>query len=132
MAFSFSPQAAAEYQRLFDTCVINLDKLPEIKPIVNKILNGKSRYEALENKVGIPWHFIGITHSLEAGCNFNTHLHNGDPLTARTVQVPKNRPKTNNPPFTWEFSAEDVSGDHFHPVAASLFGNGLRGDPIDG
>jgi lysozyme family protein len=55
MAFSFSPQAAAEYQRLFDTCVINLDKLSEIKPIVNKILSGKGRYEALSNKVGIPW-----------------------------------------------------------------------------
>jgi len=111
MAFSFNPQTAAEYQRLFDTCVINLDKLPEIKPIVNKILNGKSRYEALANKVAIPWHFIGITHSLEAGCDFNKHLHNGDPLTARTVLIPKNRPKTGNPPFTWEFSAEDALTD---------------------
>lgn len=111
MAFSFTPQAAAEYQRLFDTCVINPDRLPGIKPIVNRILSGKSRYEALSNKVGIPWHFIGITHSLEAGCDFKKHLHNGDPLTARTVRVPKNRPDTGNPPFTWEFSAEDALSD---------------------
>lgn len=111
MAFSFTPQAAAEYQRLFDTCVIKPDRLPEIKPIVNRILSGKSRYEALSNKVGIPWHFIGITHSLEAGCDFKKHLHNGDPLTARTVRVPKNRPRTGNPPFTWEFSAEDALSD---------------------
>ena len=111
MAFSFTPQAASEYQRLFDTCVINPDKLAEIKPIVNKILGGKARYEALANKVGIPWHFIGITHSLEANCSFNAHLHNGDPLTARTIQVPKNRPRTGNPPYTWEFSAEDALSD---------------------
>ena len=111
MAFSFTPQAAAEYQRLFDTCVIKPEKLSEIKPIVNRILSGKSRYEALSNKVGIPWHFIGVTHSLEAGCDFKKHLHNGDPLTARTVRVPKNRPRTGNPPFTWEFSAEDALSD---------------------
>ena len=111
MAFSFTPQAAAEYQRLFDTCVIKLDKLPEIKPIVNKILNGKSRYEALANKVGIPWYFIGITHSLEAGCDFNKHLHNGDPLTTETIRVPKNRPRTGTPPYTWDFSAEDALTD---------------------
>jgi lysozyme family protein len=111
MPFSFTPQAAAEYQRLFDTCVINLDKLPEINLSLIKFLREKHRYEALANKVGIPWHFIGITHSLEAGCDFNKHLHNGDPLNARTVQIPKNRPKTGNPPFTWEFSAEDALTD---------------------
>jgi lysozyme family protein len=111
MAFSFTPQAAAEYQRLFDTCVINPDKLFLIKPIVNKILVGKNRYEAMSNKVGIPWHFIGITHSLEAGCDFEKHLHNGDPLSARTVRVPKNRPRTGNPPFEWDASAEDALSD---------------------
>ena len=111
MPFSFTPQAVAEYQRLFDTCVIDPGKLQEIKPIVNKILNGQSRYEAMSNIVWIPWHFIGITHSLEAGCDFNKHLHNGDPLTAKTVQVPKNRPKTGTPPFTWETSAKDALSD---------------------
>src|SRR5262245_42863061 len=111
MAFAFLPQLAAEYQRLFDTCIIKQDKLAEIRPIVNKILDGRDRYEALSNKIGIPWHFIGITHSLEAGCDFNAHLHNGDPLTARTVQEPKNRPKIGNPPFAWEFSAEDALSD---------------------
>jgi hypothetical protein len=54
MAFSFSPQAAAEYQRLFDTCVINLDKLPEIKPIVNKILNGKAGMKLWKIKLEYP------------------------------------------------------------------------------
>ena len=108
MAFNLTPQLRAEYQRLFDTCVINPGKLAEIKTILNKIMAGKSRYETVANKLNIPWYFIGITHNLEGGSNFKTHLHNGDPLTARTVQVPKGRPKTGNPPFEWEFSAEDA------------------------
>ena len=36
------------------------------------------------------------------------HLHNGDPLTARTVHVPAGRPLTGNPPFTWHDSAVDA------------------------
>jgi lysozyme family protein len=40
--------------------------------------------------------------------NFKTHLHNGDPLTARTVHVPAGRPPTSTPPFTWEASAQDA------------------------
>jgi lysozyme family protein len=34
-------------------------------------------------------------------------LHNGDPLTARTVHVPAGRPRGGNPPFSWEESARD-------------------------
>lgn len=45
---------------------------------------------------------------MEGDCDFKTHLHNGDPLSARTVQEPTNRPKTGAPPFSWEFSAEDA------------------------
>jgi lysozyme family protein len=47
-------------------------------------------------------------HGLEGNFNFETHLHNGDPLTARTVQVPKGRPVAGEPPFKWEESAEDA------------------------
>jgi len=108
MAIQLTPQLQAEYQRLFDTCVVNLDKLTEINAIVKKILDNKTRYEKVGNKLNIPWYFIGIVHSLEGGSNFKTHLHNGDPLTARTVQVPAGRPKTGNPPFEWEFSAADA------------------------
>ena len=51
---------------------------------------------------------VGIIHSLEAGGDFTRHLHNGDPLTARTTHVPAGRPKTGKPPFTWEQSAIDA------------------------
>ncbi len=35
-------------------------------------------------------------------------MHNGDPLTARTKNVPAGRPVNCNPPFTWEESATDA------------------------
>ena len=44
---------------------------------------------------------------MECGFNFGTHLHNGDPLSARTVHVPKGRPADGEPPFTWLESARD-------------------------
>jgi hypothetical protein len=36
------------------------------------------------------------------------HLHNGDPLQARTVHVPAGRPAAASPPFTWRQSAVDA------------------------
>lgn len=105
---TFNPQLQSEYQRLFDTCSIRPEKNAEVDAILNKIVNGRSFYEAVEKKLNIPWYFIGIIHCMEGGCNFKVHLHNGDPLTAKTVQVPAGRPKNGNPPFTWEVSAEDA------------------------
>jgi lysozyme family protein len=105
---SFTPELQASYQRLFDTCVIAPDKYPFVTAAVEKMLASRSRYEAVEQKTSVPWYFIAIVHYMEGGGKFTTHLHNGDPLKARTVNVPKGRPKTGTPPFTWEFSAEDA------------------------
>ncbi len=101
-------QLKPEYERLFNTCEIKPAKFAEIDGIANKIIQNKSRYEAIGKPLNIPWYFIGITHCMECGLNFNKHLHNGDPLTARTVQVPKGRPRTGNPPFSFEDSARDA------------------------
>lgn len=57
----------------------------------------------------IPWFFIACVHYLECSFNFSKHLHNGDPLTGYTVQVPAGRPKVGHPPpFTFEESAVDA------------------------
>src|SRR5689334_8805350 len=105
MAITLNPQLAAEYQQLFDTCVIT--KYPDVDRSLQIILAGRQRYESVAAATKVPWYFIGIVHNLECASKFTTHLHNGDPLTARTVQVPKGRPKEGNPPFTWEASAMD-------------------------
>ena len=104
----FSNELRDEYLRLFDSCRINSGRENEVNDILSKILSKKSRYESVGNNLGIPWHFIGIIHNMESSLNFKKHLHNGDPLNARTVNVPKGRPKSGNPPFTWEESAIDA------------------------
>jgi lysozyme family protein len=45
---------------------------------------------------------------MECGLDFTKHLHNGDSLKRRTVNVPAGRPKTGQPPFTFEVSALDA------------------------
>jgi lysozyme family protein/subtilisin family serine protease len=101
-----------EYNDLFDTCKVNQDKLPEVDKIIGKILKNQVRYESVGKTHSIPWYFIAVIHNMESSLNFNTHLHNGDPLTARTVHVPAGKPVNGNPPFTWEFSAEDALVSH--------------------
>jgi len=103
-----TPALRAEYQNLFDTCVIRPARQTEVETIVNKISANKQRYVDAGNPFGVPWYFVGAAHSLETSLRFNLHLHNGDPLTARTVRVPKGRPAQGNPPFTWEVSAADA------------------------
>jgi lysozyme family protein len=58
----------------------------------------------------IPWHFIGLIHCMESNFNFGTHLHNGDSLMHRTVNVPKGLPSVEvaDPPFAWTTSATDA------------------------
>ena len=66
------------------------------------------RYETVGKALGTPWYVVGLIHTMEASGNFGAHLHNGDPLSARTTHVPAGRPKTGTPPFTWEESATDA------------------------
>jgi endonuclease G len=98
----------ADYEQLYKTCKIRAEKKGEVAWHVKKLNDFKPRYEKVGAALGIPWWFIGITHALEGSFNFKGHLHNGDPLSARTVQVPKGRPKKWNPPNDWETSAIDA------------------------
>jgi lysozyme family protein len=95
------------YQQLFDGCRIKEEVYPDVDACIKKMVAAKDRYDVVANKTSIPWYFIGIVHNMECSGSFTCHLHNGDPLTARTVQVPKGLPKNGTPPFTWEYSAED-------------------------
>ena len=98
----------AEYDRLWDTCEIRAEHRASASSIADRVVAHRDRYEAAGGPLGIPWYVVGIIHQLESSGNFAKHLHNGDPLTARTVQEPAGRPRTGQPPFTWEFSAKDA------------------------
>ena len=98
----------SEYNSLLQTCEIRADKLREVQDICDTILANKTRYEAIATATSVPWFMVAAIHNMEGGLNFNTHLHNGDPLRARTVNVPAGRPKSGSPPFTFEESAIDA------------------------
>lgn len=98
----------SEYAELWRSMRVREDKIATADAAARRIIAAKARYVAVEALTGVPWFVIGIIHRLECGGSFAKHLHNGDPLTARTVQVPKGRPKSGEPPFSWEESAVDA------------------------
>lgn len=102
------PALKAEYANLWAEMAIRRDKLPEVDAIVTRIVGHKDTYRAVEQLTRVPWFAIALIHNMEASGNFTKHMHNGDPLTARTVHVPAGRPSSGNPPFTWEESAADA------------------------
>lgn len=81
----------------------------------NTINNNRAKYEKVSNKTGFDWRVVAAIHWLESSGSFFTHLHNGDPLTARTRQVPAGRPAKGNPPFTWVESAIDALSTYKPP-----------------
>jgi lysozyme family protein len=99
---------APEYLAWFEACEGKAAHAAAIEARVDRLEKNQPRYQAVGARLGIPWYFIGIVHSLESNFNFGTHLHNGDPLGQRTTRVPAGRPLAGNPPFTWEESAEDA------------------------
>jgi lysozyme family protein len=121
------PALKPEYERLFANCKVSDRRRYEVQKFVDRILANRPRYDAAGKPLGTPWWIIGTLHAMEASLNFHTHLHNGDPLTQRTVQVPSGRPKEGNPPFAWEHSATDALKMHgFHvwrdwSVAGALY-----------
>lgn len=99
---------AREYGTLWESCTIRPQRAATVDAVVDRITKHRKRYEAAAKGAGVPWYVVAIIHQLESSGNFETHLHNGDPLSARTKRVPAGRPATGKPPFTWEESAADA------------------------
>ncbi|MFO7648576.1 hypothetical protein [Halomonas sp. 3H] len=108
MSIRLTDPLRREYERLFESCDTLPQRHAEVERGVDRLLQHCDRYQAVAHSRGIPWAFLAVVHHMESGCRFDCHLHNGDPLTGRTVQVPAGRPKRGAPPFTWEQSAEDA------------------------
>jgi lysozyme family protein len=103
----FTNQLRDEYRDLFQTAKVKPERKELVEGIVNSLVAHKDRYKKAGKKAGVPWWIVAVIHDLEASRNFKLHLHNGDPLTHKTVRVPKGRPP-GQPPFTWEESAADA------------------------
>jgi lysozyme family protein len=104
------------YIQLFNSCSIREEHVSDVKWCVGKLTDSDNRqlYNRVAEETCAPWYFIGIIHAMEASFDFHTHLHNGDPLRAKTVQVPGGRPPVWDPPNDWASSAIDaITFDHF-------------------
>ncbi len=100
---------SAEYERLFASSALRPERSETARWHLAMLRNARSRYEQVGRLTGVPWHFIGVIHGLEASFNFRAHLHNGDfPLSRRTRQVPSGRPRVWLPPDDWASSAKDA------------------------
>ena len=106
---AFTAALRAEYDELYAWAEITRERQGLVASLVNRIFAPANldQYARIEAATGVPAWAIGIVHTLEANCDFGCHLHNGDPLSARTRQVPAGRPP-GEPPFTWVESAQDA------------------------
>jgi lysozyme family protein len=108
MAFPLTDDLRQQYQTLFDSCVVVAAHVDDVNQVIARIMQNQARYQAVAGPLQIPWYFVAVIHNMESSLNFNCHLLNGDPLTARTVHVPAGHPRTGHPPFTWEQCAMDA------------------------
>lgn len=97
-----------EYPAWFDACAVKPGREGELAFFMKMLKTGRPNYEKAMDQTGVPWPVVGILHGLEGSFSFTTHLHNGDPLSARTMHVPAGRPPVGAPPFTWLASAVDA------------------------
>jgi lysozyme family protein len=109
-AFPLTPALADAYRALFAASPIRPERAAETARLARRLAEPAraGRYAAVGARLGVPWQVVGILHCMESGGDFGRHLHNGDPLTGRTVGVPKGRPVAGRPPFAWEDSAADA------------------------
>jgi len=104
----FTAALTKEYSDLFNRCEIAADKMTEVNEVVERILHFKNLYAPIAAQSTVPWYVIAVIHNMECGLDFTKHLHNGDSLKRRTVNVPVGRPKTGQPPFAFDVSALDA------------------------
>lgn len=105
---------APEYTKMFLECQIRekSDKehpvaMSQVADFALRLLKGATKYQDAAQETKIPWYVIGLIHGLEGDFDFSTHLHNGDSLQHKTVNVPRGRPD-GTPPFTWKESSVDA------------------------
>lgn len=106
-----SPDLRDEYVHLFNTCDVRPERAAEVEALMQRVLSQQARYGQAESRRGVPWYFIAAVHQMESSGRFDRHLHNGEPLTARTRQVPAGRPLKGNPPLPLGGERSRCAGD---------------------
>jgi lysozyme family protein len=105
---NLTPELENEYVTLFGSIELSEHNRAAADLLAYQLMEGEPIYQQVESATNVPFYVVGLLHCMEADFNFNTHLHNGDSLNARTVHVPKGRPPIGEPPFSWQYSAVDA------------------------
>lgn len=106
------PAKLSLQEQRWNQATVRKEKLHYVQTIANKIKGNRNWYDPVSAATHVPWDVIGGLHYRESDLDFNTHLHNGDPLYAKTRHVPRGRPP-GDPPFKWTYSAIDaIKFDH--------------------
>jgi lysozyme family protein len=104
---AFTDAYRAEAERLCASMTVT--DAPRIDAAARRILRIKPTLLEVAARTGVPWPWIGAILERESSCSTSRHLHNGDRLTGRTVNVPKGRlPAPAAPPFGFVDSAFDA------------------------
>ena len=97
------------YREAYKVCAIKPGEEKAVKNAVKRILWGKRLYLKVAEETGLEWWILGGIHSLEADCNFQAVLHNGERIIGtgeKTRLVPKGR----GPFESWPEAAIDAIG----------------------
>jgi lysozyme family protein len=88
----FSFQALKDsYERNWANLKIRPERADQVNQVANRLLKGKSIYQQIEAKTGVPQWFAALCHYRESNCDFGTYLGNGQSLNQVTTIVPKGR-----------------------------------------
>jgi lysozyme family protein len=72
--------------------------------VAKRLFAAKSRYQAVEERTGVPWFVIAVIHERESSQNWSRSLAQGDPWNAVSTHVPAGR----GPFLSWEEAAIDA------------------------
>jgi lysozyme family protein len=97
-----------DFRELYQTAHVKPELRSALATVVTKAVQNRAQYEQISSGTTVPWWMVAAIHQKECGMRFDCHLHNGDPLSARTVRVPPGRPLQPDPPYTFVQSAIDA------------------------
>ena len=91
-----------EYTSFWKSMVVSTgaSQVKALNDAVNTIKKNLDVYKKVTQRIRVPALVVGTIHIMEGNGDLTLHLHNGDPLTARTVKKPSGRPPTGSPPST--------------------------------
>lgn len=103
--------ARQEYSYLIENAKILPKWRNELEAFQQFVDENIQQFEEAAAFTNVPVPVIAALNYRENGNNFDGHIHNGNPLTGKTYDVPVGRPIKGNAPWTWLESVVDCLVD---------------------